>query len=162
MNTDVRTLLLVDSDPAEGPELAARLREAGYDVDLAVDLKRAIEQATSVPYAIVVTELDLPGGGTELIRRVRELGETAPPVLVLSRRTDEIDRVVAFEVGAADYLPRPYYFRELLLRLRAGPAPRPPWSTTAPCPSSRSRGSRPWRGSRWSSRRRSVSCSPPS
>jgi two-component system OmpR family response regulator len=126
-----RTVLLVDRDAAEAAALSERLREVGYGVDIVTDLGPAIAQAVAIPYSIVLTELDLPGGGgTELIRQLQErLGENAPPVLVVTHNVGEIDRVVAFEVGAADYLARPYFFRELLARMRArerrGPPPRP-------------------------------------
>lgn len=117
----IHALLLADADPDESAALAEQLRGAGYDVDLAGDVRRAVELCTAVCYSIVLTDLELPGGGgTELIRRTREeLGVVAPPVFVLSRRDGEIDRVVSFEVGAADYLARPFYFRELLVRLHA-------------------------------------------
>lgn len=119
--TGVRTLLLADGDPDESSALAEQLREAGYHVDHAPDVRQAVQLCVAVPYSIVVTDLDLPGGGgMELIRRTRdELGLVAPPVFVLSRRDGEIDRVVSFEVGAVDYLARPFYLRELLVRLHA-------------------------------------------
>ncbi len=114
-------LLLVDSDTAAATALASRLRASGFVVDVVGDGAAALGRTVSTSYACILTELDLPGvSGLELCRRLRASTDTAAlPVVVVSARGDEIDRVVAFEVGADDYVVKPPSVRELALRIRA-------------------------------------------
>ncbi|MCP5277472.1 MAG: response regulator [Thiobacillus sp.] len=114
-------ILVVDDDPALRALLSAYLSDTGFVVDLAGDgagMRRAIEQAR--PDAIVL-DLMLPGeDGLTLTRSLRaQTGAAAIPVLILSARGEEIDRVVGLEMGADDYLAKPFSPRELLARLRA-------------------------------------------
>jgi DNA-binding response OmpR family regulator len=115
-------ILVVDDDPALRDLLSAYLTDTGFVVDLAGDgagMRRAIEQAR--PDAIVL-DLMLPGeDGLMLTRALRAQAGTAAaiPVLILSARGEETDRVVGLEMGADDYLPKPFSPRELLARLRA-------------------------------------------
>lgn len=115
-------ILVVDDDPALRELLSAYLSDTGFVVDLAGDgagMRRAIEQAR--PDAIVL-DLMLPGeDGLTLTRALRaQTGAAAAiPVLILSARGEEIDRVVGLEMGADDYLAKPFSPRELLARLRA-------------------------------------------
>ena len=120
--TPLSRILVVDDDPALRALLSAYLTDTGFVVDLAGDgagMRRAIEQAR--PDAIVL-DLMLPGeDGLTLTRALRaQAGEAAAiPVLILSARGEEIDRVVGLEMGADDYLAKPFSPRELLARLRA-------------------------------------------
>ena len=115
-------ILVVDDDPALRELLSAYLADTGFVVDVAgdgADMRRAIEQAR--PDAIVL-DLMLPGeDGLMLTRALRaQAGSVATiPVLILSARGEEIDRVVGLEMGADDYLAKPFSPRELLARLRA-------------------------------------------
>lgn len=115
-------ILVVDDDPALRELLSAYLTDTGFVVDLAGDgagMRRAIEQAR--PDAIVL-DLMLPGeDGLMLTRMLRaQAGAAAAiPVLILSARGEETDRVVGLEMGADDYLAKPFSPRELLARLRA-------------------------------------------
>ena len=115
-------ILVVDDDPALRDLLSAYLTDTGFVVDLAGDgagMRRAIEQAR--PDAIVL-DLMLPGeDGLMLTRALRaQAGAAATiPVLILSARGEETDRVVGLEMGADDYLAKPFSPRELLARLRA-------------------------------------------
>ena len=115
-------ILVVDDDPALRELLSAYLTDTGFVVDLAGDgagMRHAIEQAR--PDAIVL-DLMLPGeDGLTLTRTLRaQAGATAAiPVLILSARGEETDRVVGLEMGADDYLAKPFSPRELLARLRA-------------------------------------------
>jgi DNA-binding response OmpR family regulator len=115
-------ILVVDDDPALRDLLSAYLTDTGFLVDLAGDgagMRRAIEQAR--PDAIVL-DLMLPGeDGLMLTRTLRaQAGAAAAiPVLILSARGEETDRVVGLEMGADDYLAKPFSPRELLARLRA-------------------------------------------
>ena len=111
-------ILVVDDDPELRSLLSEYLTDVGFAVDLAGDgeqMRRALAQA--MPDAIVM-DLMLPGtDGLTLTREVR--AKSNVPILMLSARGEEIDRVVGLEVGADDYLPKPFSPRELLARLRA-------------------------------------------
>ena len=111
-------ILVVDDDPALRDLLHAYLSDTGFTVDLAGDgeaMRQAMERAT--PDAIVL-DLMLPKvDGLALTRELR--AHSAVPILMLSARGEEIDRVVGLEVGADDYLAKPFSPRELLARLRA-------------------------------------------
>lgn len=111
-------ILVVDDDPALRELLFAYLSDTGFQVDLAGDgaaMRRAMQAAR--PDAIVL-DLMLPGeDGLSLTRELR--GHCDVPVLMLSARGEEVDRVVGLEMGADDYLAKPFSPRELLARLRA-------------------------------------------
>jgi two-component system phosphate regulon response regulator OmpR len=111
-------ILVVDDDPELRKLLADYLTDVGFEVELAADgeqMWRLI--ANAMPDAIVM-DLMLPGtDGLTLIREVR--AKSNVPILMLSARGEEIDRVVGLEVGADDYLAKPFSPRELLARLRA-------------------------------------------
>jgi DNA-binding response OmpR family regulator len=111
-------ILVVDDDPELRRLLSDYLTDVGFEVDLAGDgeqMRRAIVR--SMPDAIVM-DLMLPGtDGLALTREVRVTSTV--PILMLSARGEEIDRVVGLEVGADDYLAKPFSPRELLARLRA-------------------------------------------
>ena len=114
----VDRVLVVDDDPELRKLLSAYLTDVGYAVDLAADgeqMRRAIERAAP---DVIVMDLMLPGtDGLALTREVRAASNV--PILMLSARGEEIDRVVGLEVGADDYLAKPFSPRELLARLRA-------------------------------------------
>lgn len=120
--TSPSRILVVDDDPALRDLLSAYLTDTGFIVDVAADgtaMRRAMEQA--LPDAIVL-DLMLPGeDGLALTRALRgQTGAAASvPVLILSARGEEVDRVVGLEMGADDYLAKPFSPRELLARLRA-------------------------------------------
>lgn len=117
MNAQDR-VLVVDDDPALRQLLSDYLTEVGFAVDLAADgeqMRRAL--ARGVP-DVIVMDLMLPGvDGLTLTREIRSASNV--PILMLSARGEEIDRVVGLEVGADDYLAKPFSPRELLARLRA-------------------------------------------
>lgn len=111
-------VLVVDDDPALGDLLSTYLGANGFIVDLASDgvaMRLAIAQN---PPDAVVMDLMLPGeDGLALTRLLRT--HSAVPILMLSARGEELDRVIGLEVGADDYLAKPFGPRELLARLRA-------------------------------------------
>jgi two-component system phosphate regulon response regulator OmpR len=111
-------ILVVDDDPALRELLSAYLTDTGFQVDLAADgvaMRRAMELAMP---DVIVLDLMLPGeDGLALTRELRSRSDL--PVLMLSARGEEIDRVVGLEMGADDYLAKPFSPRELLARLRA-------------------------------------------
>ena len=112
-------ILLVDDDPGLRDLLTRYLAREGYEVKAAAEgnaAKRALDQGH---YDLIVLDLMLPGeDGLSLLRRWR--GEGVPtPVIMLTAKGDEVDRIVGLELGADDYLPKPCNPRELLARIRA-------------------------------------------
>ena len=119
-------ILLVEDEVDAAAVLAKGLREHAYAVDIAGDGAQALEQAAINDYDLVVLDRLLPGiGGLEVCRRLRTGGATTP-ILMLTARGEPDQRVEGLDVGADDYLPKPYHFPELLARVRAllrrGPA----------------------------------------
>lgn len=118
MKSSPARILVVDDDPALRDLLNAYLTDTGFLVDLAADgqgMREAMQR--DVPDAIVL-DLMLPGiDGLTLTRELREHSQV--PILMLSARGEEVDRVVGLELGADDYLAKPFSPRELLARLRA-------------------------------------------
>jgi DNA-binding response OmpR family regulator len=118
MDTALARILVVDDDPGMRTLLASYLGDSGFSVDVAMDgpaMWQALEHG--MPDAIVL-DLMLPGeDGLSLARSLR--GRSNVPILMLSARGEEIDRVVGLEMGADDYLAKPFSPRELLARLRA-------------------------------------------
>ncbi len=112
-------VLLVEDDGDLSDLLGLHLREAGYAVEAVADGALALQRALADPYDVVVLDLMLPGlGGMEVCRRLREAGRTVP-VLMLTARGSETDRVLGLETGADDYVPKPFSVREVLARVAA-------------------------------------------
>ncbi|PYQ36080.1 MAG: DNA-binding response regulator [Acidobacteria bacterium] len=112
-------LLVVEDDPRLCAVLARGLREAGYAVDTAGDGDAALYQAAINPYDAVILDVMIPGAdGFEVCRRLRE-DHSAVPVLMLTARDAIDDRIRGLDVGADDYLTKPFDFGELLARVRA-------------------------------------------
>ena len=114
-------VLVVDDEPDIRNLLSINLRREGFQVFAAETGADALRLAQQHPPALVVLDLMLPDiQGTEVCRRMRARPETATiPILMLTARDEEIDRVVGFEVGADDYVTKPFSVRELMLRVRA-------------------------------------------
>jgi DNA-binding response OmpR family regulator len=111
-------VLIVDDDPRLAALVSEYLGEAGFRVSVAPDGRNALERLARDPYDAVVLDLMLPDiDGLEVCRRLRGTADT--PVLMLTARGDAMDRVVGLELGADDYLPKPFEPRELLARVRA-------------------------------------------
>ena len=111
-------ILVVDDEPQILRALGTNLRARGYDVDLAPTGEAALELAARNHPDVVVLDLGLPGiDGVEVIRGLR--GWTQVPIVVLSVREAERDKVAALDAGADDYVTKPFGMDELLARLRA-------------------------------------------
>jgi two-component system response regulator CpxR len=111
-------LLLVDDDVELCQILTEFLSAEGFDVELVHDGVRGLERARSGEHALVILDLLLPRmRGLEVLQRLRS--ESHLPVLILTARGEDVDRVVGLELGADDYLPKPFNSRELIARVRA-------------------------------------------
>ena len=111
-------ILVVDDEPQLLRALGTNLRARGYDVELAPTGEAALTIAARKHPDLVVLDLGLPGmDGTEVIRGLR--GWTSVPIIVLSVREREADKVAALDAGADDYVTKPFGMDELLARLRA-------------------------------------------
>ena len=111
-------VLVVDDEPQIRRALAINLHARGYQVDLAATGEEALQAAAEQPPDVVVLDLGLPGvSGLEVIEGLR--GWTRIPIIVLSVREREADKVAALDAGADDYVTKPFGINELLARLRA-------------------------------------------
>ena len=113
------TILIVEDDPALLAGLALNLRRAGYRVRTAADGTAALAALESEAPDLVLLDLMLPGvDGLEILRRIRS-GDAALPVVVLTALGEEDDKVRGLDVGANDYVTKPFSITELLARVRA-------------------------------------------
>ncbi len=115
-------VLIIDDDVKLGDLVREYLRREGMQAHLVHDGESGVTRAQSGDYAIVVLDVMLPGiGGFEVLRRLRSSSGVGAklPVLMLTARGDELDRVLGLEMGADDYLSKPFSPRELVARLRA-------------------------------------------
>jgi DNA-binding response OmpR family regulator len=113
-----QTVLVVDDEEAIAEAIRARLESEGYRVLVAGDGPQALESAAQERPDLVVLDLMLPGmDGLEVCQRLQR--DRWVPVLMLTARTEESDKVAGFAVGADDYLTKPFSLRELAVRVRA-------------------------------------------
>ena len=111
-------VLCIEDEPTLLRTLGANLRAREYDIDLTNTGEKAIEVAASKKPDIVIVDLGLPGmSGLEVIRSLRQW--TQIPIIVLSARDTEFDKIAALDAGADDYVSKPFGMGELLARLRA-------------------------------------------
>jgi two-component system, OmpR family, response regulator CpxR len=111
-------ILVVDDDV----ELCALVQEyltaEGFSLKAVHDGEQGLQQALTGEYSLVVLDVMLPGiNGFEVLRRIRSVSKI--PVLLLTARGEDVDRIVGLEIGADDYLPKPFNPRELVARIRA-------------------------------------------
>jgi two-component system copper resistance phosphate regulon response regulator CusR len=111
-------ILIVEDEPKTGDYLQQGLSEAGFTVELAVSGTDGLHLATSGDYDLLILDVMLPGmNGWQLLRSLREQGRQVP-VIFLTARDQVEDRVKGLELGADDYLVKPFSFAELLARVR--------------------------------------------
>ena len=111
-------ILVVDDEPALRDTVGYALRQEGFEVDVREDGDSALEAALTDGFDLVILDLMLPGlSGTEVCRRLR--AESAVPIVMLTARDAEVDRVVGLEIGADDYVTKPFSMAELIGRVRA-------------------------------------------
>jgi two-component system, OmpR family, response regulator RegX3 len=114
----VNRILFIDDEPAIRDAVGYALREEGYEVDVLGDGESGLEAALDGPYDVVVLDLMLPGmSGSDVCRRIR--AQSAVPIIMLTARGGELDRVLGLEIGADDYVTKPFSMAELIGRIRA-------------------------------------------
>ena len=112
------TILVVEDEPALRDTLSYNLKKDGFTVEAVGDGRAALDSARKLRPDLIVLDLMLPEiDGFEVCRILRK--EMTTPILMLTARDDEIDRVVGLEVGADDYLTKPFSMRELMARVKA-------------------------------------------
>lgn len=118
MNETPSRILVVDDEPSITEFVSYALKKEGFQTDVVDNGEDAYSLAMKNPYDLFVLDIMLPGmDGYELCRRLR--AKTSVPVLFLSARDTELDKVVGLEIGGDDYLAKPFGVRELIARVRA-------------------------------------------
>jgi two-component system response regulator RegX3 len=118
MATGRRTILLVEDEPAIAEPLAETLTREGFDLLVAGTAAEAVDAATRLRPDLILLDLMLPdGSGFDVCREVRRSSEV--PIIMLTARGDEADRVIGLELGADDYVVKPFSAREVAARVRA-------------------------------------------
>ena len=112
--------LIIEDNPDIVANLYGFLEPLGYTLDVAITGSAGVTLATSAPYDVIVLDLELPGiDGVEVCRQLRKERRLATPILMLTARDTVNDKLVGFEVGADDYLVKPFSLVELEARLKA-------------------------------------------
>ena len=115
----MKRILVVEDDRDIGSLVAMHLQDAGAEVVLCHDGDEGLEKALGGGFELLILDLMLPGtDGLEIYRRVRSM-ERYTPILMLTARSAEMDRVLGLEMGADDYLTKPFSVRELVARVKA-------------------------------------------
>ncbi|CTQ56040.1 Transcriptional regulatory protein CreB [Roseibium album] len=118
MNLQTNTILVVDDDPHIRDVICFALQKASYSFEVATNGKEALDKAALFDPALIVLDIGLPElDGLDVCRHLRKTSEV--PILFLSARDDEIDRIVGLELGADDYVTKPFSPRELIARVGA-------------------------------------------
>jgi DNA-binding response OmpR family regulator len=116
------SLLMIEDDSRLAQMVVEYLGQSGFEVTHAADGEQGLEQLQLIRPELVILDLMMPGiDGLEVCRRIRSLQGDASrvPVIMLTAKGDPMDRVIGLEIGADDYLPKPFEPRELLARVRA-------------------------------------------
>src|ERR1700690_1403594 len=116
--TKMERILVIDDDVELCTLVSEYLQAEGFIVEAAHDGESGLQRATGGGYLLAVLDVMLPGmNGFEVLRRIRATSRL--PVLLLTARGEDVDRIVGLEIGADDYLPKPFNPRELVARIRA-------------------------------------------
>src|SRR5687767_14458208 len=114
-----RKILVVEDEPNMSRGLKDNLEFEGYEVDVAENGMAGLSLIRSNPYALIVMDVMMPEmSGLEVCKKVREAG-IAVPIILLTAKSEEIDKVVGLELGADDYITKPFSLREILARSKA-------------------------------------------
>ena len=114
-------ILLIEDEPDIRKTLEYNIAREGYDVITAPSLSEGRNHLNSSSFSLILLDLMLPdGSGLDLCREIKSDKEkTATPIIILTAKDDEVDKVVGFELGADDYVTKPFSVRELILRIKA-------------------------------------------
>ncbi len=113
------TILVIEDDPDIADLLGIHLSDLGYALDRAADGKTGLDKALNGDYALVILDLMLPElDGLEVCKRIRSQDRYLP-ILMLTAKAEELDKVLGLELGADDYLTKPFSIRELIARVKA-------------------------------------------
>ena len=116
--TSANSILVVEDENSIASFVAAYLRNAGYSVRTAATAQAAVLELASEAPALIILDLNLPDGdGVELCRRIRKGSDV--PILMLTARDEDIDKIIGLEVGADDYMTKPFNPRELVARVKS-------------------------------------------
>ncbi len=111
-------IFVLEDDNAIGMGLTYSLENEGYSVTFAKDVKSALEIINEKEFALYILDLTLPdGSGYDVCRRIKEIGDL--PVIFLTAYDDEVNVVMGFEMGADDYISKPFRVKELLVRIKS-------------------------------------------
>ncbi len=114
-----RRILVIEDNKDLASLLELHLRDLSYEVDLAFDGEAGLEKLNAGDYAMIILDIMLPGiDGLELCRRIRSKPDYTP-IMMLTSKSTEVDRVLGLELGADDYVTKPFSIRELMARVKA-------------------------------------------
>ena len=112
-------ILIVEDDPDIADLVEINIRDLGYELEKASDGESGLKKAQENSYQLIILDLMLPKlSGTEVCKKIRE-EDAHTPILMLTAKSEELDKVLGLEMGADDYLTKPFSIRELLARIKA-------------------------------------------
>jgi len=114
-------ILIIEDEPDIRKTLEYNISREGYKVVCASSLSEGKEQINSSDFSLILLDLMLPdGSGLDLCREIKsDKDKSSTPIIILTAKDDEVDKVVGFELGADDYVTKPFSVRELILRIKA-------------------------------------------
>jgi two-component system response regulator RegX3 len=111
-------ILIIEDERPMAEAISFSMRKEGYEVDIALDGESGLEMYKRGRYVLVLLDLMLPGvDGMEICRRVRR--ESATPIIMLTAKDSDVDKILGLEMGADDYITKPFNMRELIARIKA-------------------------------------------
>lgn len=114
-----KRVLIIEDDPNIADLVEIHLNDLGYELDCATDGLTGLEKFEHNPYALIILDLMLPKlDGLEVCKRIREQNKYTP-ILMLTSRSEELDKVLGLELGADDYITKPFGIREFIARVKA-------------------------------------------
>lgn len=114
-----KKILVIEDDPNISNLLRLQMKDHGFEVEIASDGNEGYKKGRSNEYALLIVDIMLPGmDGLEICRRLRA-DLNFVPILILTSRSEELDKILGLEIGADDYLTKPFSMRELVSRVKA-------------------------------------------
>jgi DNA-binding response OmpR family regulator len=119
MNTPIKKILMIEDDPDIVELAGIHIRDLGYSLESAGDGESGLNKALNKEYDLIILDLMLPQlDGLEVCKRYRQKNRKTP-ILMLTAKSEELDKVLGLELGADDYLTKPFSIRELIARIKA-------------------------------------------